>query len=93
MLTSRFKFMMMCTEHKGNVTLSWHVRRGICLGVVHGLHCLHAFCQPKIIHRDIKASNILLDKNYEAKIVDFGLALLFPNEKDHVTTMHVAGTM
>ncbi|KAG0561582.1 hypothetical protein KC19_9G075500 [Ceratodon purpureus] len=44
------------------------------------------------MHRDIKAKNILLDRNYEAKIADFGLALLFSDGQTHITTDHVAGT-
>lgn len=64
----------------------------ICLGVAHGLHYLHALADPKIIHRDIKASNILLDKNLEPKIADFGFALLFPETQSHILTEHVAGT-
>jgi len=56
-----------------------------------GLHYLHSLAYPRIICRDIKA-NILLDKNFEPKIADFGLALLFPNEESHIMTLHVART-
>ncbi|KAL2652613.1 hypothetical protein R1flu_020741 [Riccia fluitans] len=55
--------------------LNWEQRFKIILGVAKGLSYLHEELQPKIIHRDIKAPNILLDKNWEAKIADFGLAL------------------
>lgn len=79
-------------EHKSNVNMSWAVRKNICLGVAHGIHYLHSLAQPRIIHRDIKASNILLDKNLEPKIADFGLALLFPDDQSHIMTIHVAGT-
>ncbi|KAG0566917.1 hypothetical protein KC19_7G097100 [Ceratodon purpureus] len=72
--------------------VSWPSRLRICLGVAHGLHYLHALAQPRVIHRDIKASNILLDKNLEPKVADFGLALLFPDEESHLMTVHVAGT-
>jgi serine/threonine protein kinase len=58
-------------------------RLGICLGVANGLHYLHALAQPKVIHRD---------NNLEPKIVDFGLALLFPGETSHIMTLHIAGT-
>ncbi|KAG0557801.1 hypothetical protein KC19_11G158300 [Ceratodon purpureus] len=77
---------------ENKTTLSWAVRQNICLGVARGLHYLHSLAKPRIIHRDIKASNILLDKNFEPKIADFGLALLFPDEKSHIMTVHVAGT-
>ncbi|XP_073392928.1 uncharacterized protein [Physcomitrium patens] len=79
-------------ENSHNVNMCWAVRRNICLGVGHGIHYLHSLTQPRIIHRDIKASNILLDKNLEPKIADFGLALLFPVEQSNVLTIHIAGT-
>jgi serine/threonine protein kinase len=62
------------------------------LGVAQGFHYLHALVDPKIIHRDIKASNILLDTKLEAKIADFGMALLFPSNMSHVMTIHIVGT-
>lgn len=80
------------TEKKGDHILTWPIRLNICLGVARGLHYLHEIAQPRIIHRDIKASNVLLDKNNQAKIADFGLALLFPDNETHITTNHVAGT-
>ncbi|KAG0565247.1 hypothetical protein KC19_8G176000 [Ceratodon purpureus] len=79
-------------DHKDGLFLNWSQRLNICLGVAHGLHYLHALSQPSIIHRDIKASNVLLDTTFNAKIADFGLALLFPDEQSHVTTTHVAGS-
>ncbi|KAG0564234.1 hypothetical protein KC19_8G094300 [Ceratodon purpureus] len=72
--------------------VSWAARRNICLGVARGLHYLHELAQPRVLHRDIKAGNILLDKNLEPKIADFGLAFLFPDEQSHIMTVHVAGT-
>ncbi|KAH8944982.1 hypothetical protein BDL97_12G015600 [Sphagnum fallax] len=77
---------------KGRHMLNWPVRFNICLGVARGLFYLHEIAQPRIIHRDIKASNILLDKYLQARIADFGLARLFPEDQTHITTMHVAGT-
>lgn len=52
---------------------------------------LHHDCSPKIVHRDIKSSNILLDENVEPRVSDFGLAKLLVDEDAHVTTV-VAGT-
>jgi len=54
--------------------VDWPMRKNICLGVARGLTYLHEDAQPRIIHRDIKAPNILLDKHFNAKIADFGLA-------------------
>ncbi|KAE8727609.1 putative LRR receptor-like serine/threonine-protein kinase RKF3 [Hibiscus syriacus] len=72
--------------------LSWPTRRKIALGTARGLAYLHHGAQPAIIHRDIKASNILLDDMFEAKVADFGLAKFTPEGISHLTT-RVAGTM
>ncbi|PIN16556.1 Serine/threonine protein kinase [Handroanthus impetiginosus] len=71
---------------------SWNIRTQICIGVAQGLAFLHDEVKPPIVHRDIKASNILLDKDFTPKISDFGLAKLFPTTMTHVTT-RVAGTL
>ncbi|KAG9157989.1 hypothetical protein Leryth_000154 [Lithospermum erythrorhizon] len=72
--------------------LSWPVRRKIALGTAQGLAYLHNGVQPAIIHRDIKASNILLDEKFEPKVADFGLAKFTPEGMTHLST-RVAGTM
>lgn len=56
-------------------SLSWHIRLKIALDAARGLEHLHEHCNPLIIHRDIKSSNILLDSDFNAKISDFGLAI------------------
>ncbi|XP_058007363.1 proline-rich receptor-like protein kinase PERK3 [Hevea brasiliensis] len=61
----------------GETTLEWTKRMKIAIGTAKGLEYLHENCTPKIIHRDVKADNILIDDKYEPKIADFGLALLF----------------
>ncbi|CAN6684350.1 unnamed protein product [Malus baccata var. baccata] len=78
----------------GSSTLqfSWRTRREICNGIACGLAFLHEEVRPHIIHRDIKASNILLDKDLMPKISDFGLAKLIPPNMTHVST-RVAGTI
>lgn len=75
-----------------NIQFSWRTRTRICIGVARGLAFLHDGVKPCIVHRDIKASNILLDKDLTAKISDFGLARLIPDHMTHVST-RVAGTL
>ncbi|RLM77890.1 hypothetical protein C2845_PM12G21630 [Panicum miliaceum] len=59
-------------------SLTWSTRSDICVGTAKGLSYLHEEHEPSIVHRDIKASNVLLDRDYRPKIGDFGLAKLFP---------------
>ncbi|KAK8650706.1 hypothetical protein V6N13_140333 [Hibiscus sabdariffa] len=73
------------------VRLSWPIRQRIALGIARGLAYLHYGAQPTIIHRDINASNILLDDMFEAKVADFGLAKFTPEGMTHLST-RVAGT-
>ncbi|CAI9782395.1 unnamed protein product [Fraxinus pennsylvanica] len=75
-----------------NFDLDWPKRATICVGTASGLAFLHEEAEPPIVHRDIKASNVLLDKDFNPKIGDFGLAKLFPDNVTHVST-RVAGTI
>ncbi|XP_028076288.1 BRASSINOSTEROID INSENSITIVE 1-associated receptor kinase 1-like isoform X4 [Camellia sinensis] len=72
--------------------LDWPKRKRIALGTARGLAYLHDHCNPKIIHRDVKAANILLDEEFEAVVGDFGLAKLMDYKDTHVTTA-VRGTI
>ncbi|GMI77684.1 CLAVATA3 INSENSITIVE RECEPTOR KINASE 4 [Hibiscus trionum] len=76
----------------GKPTLNWNRRMHIALGAARGLLYLHEQCNPKIIHRDVKAANILLDESFEAVVGDFGLAKLLDKRDSHVTTA-VRGTV
>ncbi|KAH0670457.1 hypothetical protein KY290_026793 [Solanum tuberosum] len=76
----------------GEKALDWPTRRRIAFGAAHGLEYLHEHCDPKIIHRDLKAANILLDDNFEPVLGDFGLAKLVDTKLTHITTQ-VRGTM
>nr|XP_028949842.1 BRASSINOSTEROID INSENSITIVE 1-associated receptor kinase 1-like isoform X4 [Malus domestica] len=77
---------------EGQPALNWPVRQRIALGSARGLAYLHDHCDPKIIHRDVKAANILLDEEFEAVVGDFGLAKLMNYKDTHITTA-VRGTI
>ncbi|KAJ1272782.1 hypothetical protein BS78_06G228400 [Paspalum vaginatum] len=76
---------------KGGLDLDWPTRFEICLGIARGIAYLHEESAIRIVHRDIKASNVLLDADLNPKISDFGLAKLYDDKKTHVSTK-VAGT-
>ncbi|KAI8558017.1 hypothetical protein RHMOL_Rhmol04G0056100 [Rhododendron molle] len=71
--------------------LDWPTRYKICIGIARGLAYLHEESRLKIVHRDIKATNVLLDKNLNPKISDFGLAKLDEEDDTHIST-RIAGT-
>ncbi|XP_052203668.1 probable serine/threonine-protein kinase At1g01540 [Diospyros lotus] len=71
--------------------LTWDIRMNIILGTAKGLTYLHEGLEPKVVHRDIKSSNILLDRQWNPKLSDFGLAKLLGSERNYVTT-RVMGT-
>ncbi|KAL5989814.1 hypothetical protein ACLOJK_010708 [Asimina triloba] len=72
--------------------LDWPTRQKICIGIARGLAYLHEESRLKIVHRDIKATNVLLDKDLNPKISDFGLAKLDEEENTHIST-RIAGTL
>ncbi|XP_042025425.1 probable leucine-rich repeat receptor-like serine/threonine-protein kinase At3g14840 isoform X3 [Salvia splendens] len=76
-------------EHQ--LHLDWPMRQKICIGIARGLAYLHEESRLKIVHRDIKATNVLLDKNLVPKISDFGLAKLDEEDNTHIST-RIAGT-
>ncbi|XP_051140782.1 probable LRR receptor-like serine/threonine-protein kinase At5g10290 isoform X1 [Andrographis paniculata] len=76
----------------GEPVLDWLTRKKVALGTARGLEYLHEHCNPKIIHRDVKAANVLLGEDFEAVVGDFGLAKLVDVRKTNVTTQ-VRGTM
>ncbi|KAK4769259.1 hypothetical protein SAY86_027409 [Trapa natans] len=71
--------------------LTWEARMKVLLGTAKALAYLHEAIEPKVVHRDIKSSNILIDEDFNAKVSDFGLAKLLGEGKSHVTT-RVMGT-
>ncbi|KAG6473294.1 hypothetical protein ZIOFF_067208 [Zingiber officinale] len=72
--------------------MAWKLRHAVALGTARGLHYLHKECPRRIIHRDIKAANILLTANFEPKISDFGLAKWLPSDCTHCSVTPIEGT-
>ena len=83
---------MVDTDSNKRRHLDWQRRYSIILGLTRGLLYLHEDSHLRIIHRDIKASNILLDSKFNPKIADFGMARLIDEDESRVTT-RPAGTL
>ncbi|KAM6551346.1 hypothetical protein CsatB_001154 [Cannabis sativa] len=79
-------------DSRFQLTLNWSTRHKICIGIARGLAFLHEESRLKIVHRDIKATNVLLDGDLNPKISDFGLARLDEEGKTHISTK-IAGTI
>lgn len=79
-------------KEDGRSSLSWNRRLRIAQGTCKGLEYLHLGCEPHIIHRDVKSSNILLDGNLDPHLADFGLARLIQPNDTHITT-DLVGTL
>ncbi|KAF8685356.1 hypothetical protein HU200_043980 [Digitaria exilis] len=80
------------SDDNANSFLNWPMRLRIAHGASMGLSYIHGVCKPYIVHRDIKSSNILLDKKFKAYVADFGLSRLVHANKTHVTT-ELVGTL
>ncbi|KAJ8900006.1 hypothetical protein K2173_024118 [Erythroxylum novogranatense] len=84
------------SDRKGNepvLTMSWERRVSVITGVAQALEYLHNGCEKRVLHRDIKASNIMLDSDFSAKLGDFGLArTIKTSEQTHHSTRELAGT-
>ncbi|KAG2648570.1 hypothetical protein PVAP13_1NG020836 [Panicum virgatum] len=79
-------------DDTANSILDWPMRLKIAQGASQGLSYIHDICKPHIVHRDIKSSNILFDKEFKAYVADFGLSRLVLANKTHVTT-ELVGTL
>ncbi|XP_020581331.1 probable leucine-rich repeat receptor-like serine/threonine-protein kinase At3g14840 isoform X3 [Phalaenopsis equestris] len=77
---------------KCQLKLDWSTRHKVCIGIARGLAYLHEESMLSIVHRDIKSANVLLDRELNPKISDFGLAKLNKNEHTHIST-GISGTM
>ncbi|XP_019169398.1 PREDICTED: PTI1-like tyrosine-protein kinase At3g15890 [Ipomoea nil] len=79
-------------QHSTESLLDWKRRMSIAIGSAEGIAYLHHHATPHIIHRDVKASNVLLDSDFRAQVADFGFAKFIPDGATHVTT-RVKGTL
>ncbi|KAE8688584.1 PTI1-like tyrosine-protein kinase [Hibiscus syriacus] len=79
-------------HHSAECLLDWTRRMNIAIGSADGIAYLHHHSTPHVIHRDIKASNVLLDSDFQPQVADFGFAKFIPDGATHVTT-RVKGTV
>jgi serine/threonine protein kinase len=75
-----------------SIILDWQMRLDIILGIARGMLYLHQDSRLRVIHRDLKTSNILLDEDMQPKISDFGLARIFGGKETEANTERVVGT-
>jgi len=80
-------------EQSRRAVFDWAMRMHIIEGIAHGLLYLHKHSRLRIIHRDLKASNILLDSDMNPKISDFGMARIFGSNETQANTNRVVGTL
>lgn len=83
---------MWCVDENQSSSLNWSKRRVIIEGIAQGLLYLHKHSRLRVVHRDLKASNILLDQDMNPKISDFGIARIFGSNDTEGNTKRVVGT-
>ncbi|KAK6941931.1 Protein kinase domain [Dillenia turbinata] len=95
MPNSSLEKFIFCEENasREQCALGWDTRHRVICGVAQALDYLHFGCEKRVLHRDIKASNIMLDSEFNARLGDFGLArMIQPSKQTHHTTKELAGT-
>ncbi|XP_020215372.1 putative serine/threonine-protein kinase-like protein CCR3 [Cajanus cajan] len=80
-------------ERSSSILNSWKMRIKIALDAARGIEYIHNYAVPPIIHRDIKSSNILLDSNWNARVSDFGLSLIWPETEQELISTKAVGTV
>lgn len=80
-------------EHPTHNIQRWDTRHNIVKDIATGLHYVHHECEPIVLHRDIKASNIMIDRTFQARLGDFGLACVVTQGKNSYTDVGVPGTL
>lgn len=86
------EFERAISDPKKRELLDWSRRYNIISGIARGMLYLHEDSQLKVVHRDLKTSNVLLDADMNPKISDFGMARIFGMDQTHETTNKVVGT-
>ncbi|KAL2332961.1 hypothetical protein Fmac_014174 [Flemingia macrophylla] len=80
-------------ERNSSILNSWKMRIKIALDAARGIEYIHNYAVPPIVHRDIKSSNILLDSNWNARVSDFGLSLIWPETEQELMSTKAVGTI